>query len=107
MKPRYHKYGAQGGYYKGIYFPSKREMGRYKELEIMEKVGMIKELAVHPRYGIRIHEREVCKVELDFVYCDKIGRRIYEDVKGFYTRESRLKHKLFEAYYGAKVTIVK
>jgi hypothetical protein len=100
------KYRAKAVRYDGIYFPSTGEYNRYRELKLAQSCGEISDLVIHPRYPIVINDKHVCLVELDFSYTQN-GKTIFEDFKGVYTSESRLRHKLFEAYYGAKVLITR
>lgn len=100
------KYRAKAVRYNGIYFPSTGEYNRYIELKLALSCGQISDLVVHPRYPIVVNNQHVCFVELDFSYT-KDGQEIFEDFKGVYTSESRLRHKLFEAYYGATVLITR
>src|SRR5262245_41040937 len=91
----------------GFTFDSMKEHERWLDLCTLQKDGKIMGLKVHPSYPISVNFKHVCKVILDFTYfdCEK-GIHIYEDVKGFYTSESKLKHKLFEAISNDKVTII-
>lgn len=107
---RRNKYGAVKVKADGYTFDSKAEYRRYCELKLLEKAGEILELVVHPRYPIVYDETQICIVELDFAYVDQGASGIryrYEDVKGVYTAMSRLKHKLFKAFYGQEVEILK
>jgi hypothetical protein len=100
------KYRAKSQRIDGIYFPSTAEANRYMILKLQEKAGMISELRIHPRYPILINGKKVCDVVLDFEYLQD-GGRIYEDTKGFFTSESKLRHKLVEAAYMIKVLITR
>ena len=72
----------------------------------LESKGLITGLKLHPRYPIFINGIQICTVILDFEYFDKeLDKTMYVDRKGFYTSESKLKHKLFSASYGKEVTI--
>jgi hypothetical protein len=98
------KFRAKSQRIDGIYFPSTGEANRYLELKLQEKAGVITELKIHPRYPIVINGIKVCSVVLDFEYF--LGKtRTYEDWKGYYTAESKLRHKLLEAAYMIKVLI--
>lgn len=88
------------------YFASTGEYRRWQELLLEQTAGEIDSLKLHPRYPIVINDIQVCLVELDFSYV-RNGKWVYEDFKGVYTRESKLRHKLFEAYYGRKVLITR
>ena len=100
------KYRAKKVTLDGFTFDSKLEARRYGELRFLEKAGKIADLTVHPTFQIFLNGVPICKVELDFRY-DELGQVVYEDTKGFYNRESRLKHKLVEAQYGIKVVLVR
>ena len=87
--------------YDGIVFASKAEMRRYKELLLMVKAGVIKDLVCQPKFEL------VPKFTLldetyfpmyyvaDFQYydCEK-KKRIVEDVKGVETEVFKMKEKL-------------
>ena len=97
----------------GIQFDSKKEAKRYEELNLLEKVGEIRELTVHPDFilqeGFRKHGiiHRAITYKADFTYVTKDGRVIVEDVKGWnkktckyiLTTEFRIKRKLFEKKY--------
>jgi len=91
----------------GYLFDSKAEARHYGMLMMLANAGEISSLIVHPRYPIVYQKQKVCIVELDFEYRNGDREPVFVDVKGVYTAMSRLKHKLFEAFYGAKVAIVK
>jgi len=87
----YSKYRAEGIYKNGYYFRSKKELKRYEELLLLEKAKIIRNL----------------QVQADFIYYDKDGRQIVEDVKGF-TKGAvynlfTLKKKLVLALYDLEV----
>lgn len=105
---RHHKYMAVRTTVDGHNFPSKREAQRYQELLILKKAGEIHgEIDLQPVFPIVINGHHVCKVILDFSYRDAMGRRHYEDVKGFFTPMSKLKHKLLFAAHGITVEVVR
>ena len=75
----------------GITFDSKKEANRYAELKLMERAGEIKNLDVHVPFVLiptqrdeqgRVVELDV-KYYADFIYNDKAGKLICEDVKGY------------------------
>lgn len=76
----------------GIKFQSRKEARRYEELLMAEKMGLISELKVHPRFPINldnwvtpngqiIGHAHICDYIADFSYL-KNGRRVVEDTKG-------------------------
>ena len=110
FQARRNKHGAVGVREDGIFFPSKGEHRRYLELKAMEKAKAIKGLLVHPRYSIVYEDRKICDVVLDFEYYLFVNGgfiTVYEDFKGYQTSESKLRHKLFEAFYNEKILITR
>ena len=119
------KYNAKKVSVDGIEFDSKKEAKRYQELLLLQKAGEIYMLERQKVYELLPAQREhdtvgkrggVIKGKLleraveyvaDFVYTDKNGKTIVEDVKGF--REGGayavfvLKRKLMLYRYGIKI----
>lgn len=119
------KYNAKKVSVDGIEFDSKKEARRYQELLLLQKAGEIYMLERQKVYELLPAQREpdtvgkrggVIKGKLleraveyvaDFVYTDKNGKTIVEDVKGF--REGGayavfvLKRKLMLYRYGIKI----
>ena len=90
--------------YNGKIFDSKAEYKRYKELLMLEKCGVIKNLQRQIEYElipkqklirpVKGHKSERKAVYIaDFVY-EKNGEVIVEDVKGIRTSDYILKRKL-------------
>ena len=111
MRYRQNKYGAKRVKIDGYNFDSILEARRYEELKLLGKAGEISHLKVHPVFPIKIKGVHVCDVELDFYYQseeDDISYQAnYEDCKGADTAISKLKRKLFEAYYHNVVTLIR
>ena len=119
------KYNAKKVSVDGIEFDSKKEAIRYQELLLLQKAGEIYMLERQKVYELLPAQREpdtvgkrggVIKGKLleraveyvaDFVYTDKNGKTVVEDVKGF--REGGayavfvLKRKLMLYRYGIKI----
>lgn len=119
------KYNAKKVSVDGIEFDSKKEARRYQELLLLQKEGEIYMLERQKTYELLPAQREpdtvgkrggVIKGKLleraveyvaDFVYTDKNGKTVVEDVKGF--REGGayavfvLKRKLMLYRYGIKI----
>ncbi len=87
----------------GITFDSTREARRYQDLVLMQKAGTISQLRRQVPYGILINGVLICTWVADFVYMGPDGRRVVEDTKGWKTDIYKLKKKMFEAYYNAKI----
>lgn len=100
------KYNNRKCRYDNITFDSLLEGDRYLVLKEKLSQKKIKELQVHPIYPIFINDIRICGVEMDFEYVED-NKIVFEDVKGFNTDISKLKRKMFEAYYKRKVRIIK
>lgn len=84
------KYRARKTEVLGIRFDSRKEMSRFLELQLLEKAGEIKGLQRQVHFLlIDSHRRKDGKLErkceyvADFVYINKAGEKIVEDVKGY------------------------
>jgi hypothetical protein len=100
------KFGARKTVVDGMRFDSMAEARRYRELQLMEKAGVISELVCHPRYRIEVNGSRVCEVIPDFRYQDNdAGRMVVEDVKSLPTRTPvyRLKKRLLQAVHGIEI----
>lgn len=103
---RYSKYNAKKTVVDGIEFDSIREADRYCELKLLEKAKEIRNLELQPRFLLQDKFKDKQgnthrKVEYvaDFMYIDKCGKTIVEDVKGVLTDVYKLKKKLFLKIY--------
>lgn len=96
-------------------FDSKREADRFDELDLMVKAGVIKELRCQVPLILRCGGKEVkseagrtLKYLADFEYWDnELGKRRWEDVKGYDTRLSQLKRAVITTEYGITIEIVR
>ena len=98
------KYNAERIEVDGIRFDSKKEANRYRQLRIMERAGIIKELQLQVPFVLipkNANGREV-KYIADFVYCQD-DKQIVEDVKGFKTDVYRLKKRMMKEVYGIDI----
>jgi hypothetical protein len=88
-------------YVDGIRFASKAEARRYTELCLLEKANKISFLTLQPSYELqpayrlRGKRRQAVHYIGDFEYIEN-GNRVVEDVKGFETKDFKLKQKWFE-----------
>ena len=103
------KYKAKKVVVDGITFDSKKEARRYKELKLLERAGVIKDLVLQPSFLLQDKFKYKDKTEhkikyiADFKYLDtKTGKTVVEDVKGYKTDVYKLKRKLFLKKYGDK-----
>lgn len=94
----------------GQVFDSKKEANRYKELLLLEKAGVIKNLSRQVKFVLipsqrdesgKLIERE-CSYKADFTYEEGI-KTVVEDVKGYRTKEYIIKRKLLLYQYGIRI----
>lgn len=106
------KYGNTKIEIDGHIFDSRREASRYMDLSLLQKAGEISDLRMQVKYVLIPAQREPdtigpkggikkgkviekeCSYIADFVYKDKTGKTVVEDVKGFRTKEYMIKRKL-------------
>lgn len=119
----YKKYKNKKVTLNGISFDSKKEAMRYDVLSLLEQQGQISQLKRQVKYVLipaqyehwtdysksergrkckKLVEREVAYYA-DFVYLDKNGETVVEDVKGIKTEVYKIKRKLMLHVYGIKV----
>jgi len=96
------KYFNQPSSYQGIRFHSRKEARRYQQLLILLRIGQIQDLKLQVNYPLAVNGVKVTTYRADFVYQDS-GRTVVEDVKGFRTREYRIKQKLMLALHGIQI----
>ena len=112
----------------GIKFDSLKEARRYQELKLMERAGEITDLELQRKFMLipvqyeatsemikrgknkgyykkKLVEKELTYIA-DFVYKDKSGKQIVEDVKGVKTKEYRIKKKLMLYLLGIRISEV-
>lgn len=102
----YSKYNAKKTNVDGIKFDSIREAERYCELKLLEKAKEIRDLELQPRFLLQDKFKDKQgnthrKIEYvaDFMYIDKCGITIVEDVKGVLTDVYKIKKKIFLKKY--------
>lgn len=99
---KYNKYKNKKVTINNITFDSKKEAKRYQELKLMEKAGLITNLALQPKFLLQDkfkHKNKTYrKIEYiaDFSYV-RLEDIVFviEDVKGLKTDVYRLKEKMF------------
>lgn len=109
LSPSATKYHNTKVIYNGIKFDSKKEMMRYKQLNLMERAGLIRDLELQPKYLLldTIHYKDKTYpktyYKADFRYFDiNKGKYIVEDVKSPITAKDkvyRLKIKMLLTKY--------
>ena len=88
-------------------FSSKREANRAQELQILERIGEIKDLKYQVNFVLVPSDgayKRPLSYTADFVYQEN-GLTIVEDCKGFKTPVYRLKKRITEALYPGVVIV--
>ncbi len=103
---RYSKYNAKKKVVDGHTFDSKREAERYCELKLFVRAGEIRNLVLQPRFLLQDkfvdkqgNKHRKIEYVADFLYIDKQGRNVVEDVKGVLTDVYKIKKKMFLKIY--------
>lgn len=114
--PRYQNPNSRSKYHAtkvkdldGQTFDSKKEYRRWRDLQLLERAGMIKDLRRQVKFVLipaqrisgKVVERE-CSYYADFVY-ESEGKTIVEDCKGFRTDTYKIKRKLMLQKYGIRI----
>lgn len=105
------KYHNKKVIYNGIKFDSKKEMQRYKDLELLESTDYICNLELQKKFLLQEGYTNAKGKKIrpiyyiaDFYYYDYIDNKwIVEDTKGVRTEVYKLKKKLFEYKYNLTI----
>lgn len=113
MRTRYRtKYGNRKTQIDGITFDSVKEANRYAELRLLEKAGEISDLELQSPFLLQpgfVHKGkkyQPIKYVADFIYTDKDGAKVVEDVKSPATRKDKvyqLKKKMMLYVHGIEI----
>lgn len=122
MAKRKDKYGRKKVTFDGLKFDSEKEMYRYIRLKSMLEDGLISDLRMQVPYEVipavyeKVEKQLKTKVKMvtkcvqraayyvaDFVYKDKDGNEVVEDVKGMRTEKYLLKKKMMRAFLGITI----
>lgn len=95
------KYHSHKTYIDGYVFDSKKESDRYASLRNLERIGAIRFFIRQPKFDIG----GGCTYSADFLVFWKDGSYTFEDVKGFQTKEFKLKKKIVESKYPVTIEI--
>ena len=90
----------------GIRFDSQKEADRWQELLLMQRAGEITGLVRQVRIEIipKTKLYRAVSYVADFVYFDKkTGKTVYEDCKGYRTKEYLLKRKILYWRHGIEI----
>lgn len=92
----------------GEVYASEKEYKRWKELQLMERAGMISDLQKQVRFELipkQTGERK-CEYVADFVYTNDKGNKVVEDAKGVRTKDYVIKRKLMLQVHGIRIVEV-
>lgn len=94
-KPIRAKYGNKRVEKAGIWFDSKAESKHHDDMLLRERAGEIKILKLQDR----VHLTAGIHLKVDFKIFDvKLDQEVWEEFKGFETKEWRLKKKLWKEH---------
>lgn len=102
----YQKYGNKKTEYNGRFFDSKREASYAQDLDLLKRAGEIKEWTPQFKLSMDVNGHHITNYFVDFHIIDKSGKEEIHEVKGFETKEWKLKWKLCEAIFGEKYKLV-
>jgi len=98
-RPLTNKFGAKKVEIHGFQFDSEAEAARYVQLLLRYEAGEIQDFVPRPlAYELVVRGVKVGTYKPDFLYKEN-GQSVTEDVKGCWTKDARLRIKLFEACY--------
>lgn len=84
-QPTSSKYRNKPTVVDGIRWASKKQALRYRELRMLESIGMIRNLKWEQTFALKVRDILICKYRADFVYeelVDSAWYEIVEDVEG-------------------------
>jgi hypothetical protein len=108
------KYGAKPQVVDGVRFDSKRELRRWRELELLEAAGAVSQLERQVPYVLapavtmtgEKRKKPALRYVADFRYFDvETGVFVVEDAKGRDTQVSRIKRHLMKSVHGIDVRL--
>ncbi len=98
------KFGNVPDRVNGRLFASKREARRYKELLLLERANVIRDLETQPVFDLDVNGVHICKYIGDFRYYDtERNALVVEDSKGIRTEIYKLKRRLMKAIHSIEV----
>ncbi len=105
-RPKINKYHNKKCSMDGFKFDSLREMAHYEKLKMGLKMGLIKNLQIHPVFPLVVNGVIIGKYISDFSYRTVVGTLVVVDVKGVKTAVYKLKKRLIKALYSIDVVEV-
>ena len=90
----------------GVRYDSAKEARHAVLLASMERDGLISELRRQVRFPLKVNGLLVCTYVADFEFRDRDRKRVVQDVKGYKTREYKIKRVLMLACHGIEIVEV-
>lgn len=87
--------------------PSKSQSYRAFELKKQQENGLISDLQEEVYFDLRVNNKLITRYRADFVYKDRNGKQVVEDVKGFVSPIFQIKQKLMEACLGITILVTR
>jgi len=103
MRNLRHKFNAKPTVYDGIRFDSKKEGNYYLDLKLRIKAGEV----IFFLRQVPFHLPGGGKLVLDFLEFHKDGTAHFVEIKGFETKEWKIKKRIVEAIYPIEIEVVK
>lgn len=102
------KYGNVRAEYNGSSYMSKKEANYAFELDLQVKAKEIKEWRKQVRVPLKINGVLICTYVVDFLITHNDDSEEYIEIKGFETKDWKLKYKMFKALFpDKKLTVIK
>lgn len=87
---------------KPVIYDSRKEARVGQQLHYRQAAGQINELKRQVAFKFELNGILICKYIVDFTYMEN-GKLIVVDVKGYQTREYKIKRKMMLAFHGIKI----
>lgn len=87
--------------------PSKSQAYRACELAKQAERGLISDLQEEVYFDLKVNGILITRYRADFVYKDKHGKQIVEDVKGFVSPIFQIKQKLMKACWDIDILVTR
>lgn len=84
--------------FSGHKHPSKIEANYCDQLRLLQKAGQIISYKCQVKFDLAVNGKLICRHIVDFLVMTDKGEEVHE-VKGFATRDWKLKRKLFKVLY--------
>lgn len=109
-KPKKAKHGNRKVHVDGMTFDSEMEFARYRQLQLQERAGFIRDLRrqvvyeLAPAVVLDGRQKPPLRYTADHVYFDvEAGREVVEDTKGHVTEAYRVRKHLMKHVHGIEI----